>query len=190
LLGSKAEPYTYEDIGLTPENQAPEGQKEPSIPLMSDRERTAIKSYVMEMEDMDMMTEGHWKETSREAMRALSEIQYTDDEINNHLNDFLANQVPIPEPPRKTKEEVLRRETAAADRYYNGIKEEFPDLSNEQLIQIRIHLTLALVLIRFQQDYNDPDGLTPEILDMAKNKAVKFRQEINTELVKRGVTSL
>ncbi|MCP5497016.1 MAG: hypothetical protein H7A23_20875 [Leptospiraceae bacterium] len=23
LLGSKVEPYTYEDIGLTPENQAP-----------------------------------------------------------------------------------------------------------------------------------------------------------------------
>ena len=194
LLGSKVEPYTYEDIGLTPENQAPDkdvtNTKEPSIPLMSDTERTAIKSYVEEMGSMDMMTEEYWKKTSRNSMKVLSENQYSDEEIKNHLDNLLVDDVPIPDPFRDSLEEVLRRESAAADRYYDGIKEEFPNLSNEHLIQIRIHLTLALVLLRFQKDYNDPNGLTPEILDMAKDKAVKFRQVINTELVKRGVTSL
>ena len=194
LLGSKVEPYTYEDIGLTPENQAPDkdvtNTREPSIPLMSDTERTAIKSYVEEMGSMDMMTEEYWKKTSRNSMKVLSENQYSDEEIKNHLDNLLVDDVPIPDPFRDSLEEVLRRESAAADRYYDGIKEEFPNLSNEHLIQIRIHLTLALVLLRFQKDYNDPNGLTPEILDMAKDKAVKFRQVINTELVKRGVTSL
>ena len=194
LLGSKVEPYTYEDIGLTPENQAPDkdvtNTREPSIPLMSNTERAAIKSYVEEMGSMDMMTEEYWKKTSRNSMKVLSENQYSDEEIKNHLDNLLVDDVPIPDPFRDSLEEVLRRESAAADRYYDGIKEEFPNLSNEHLIQIRIHLTLALVLLRFQKDYNDPNGLTPEILDMAKDKAVKFRQVINTELVKRGVTSL
>ena len=194
LLGSKVDPYTYEDIGLTPENQAPDkdvtNTREPSIPLVSNTERAAIKSYVEEMGSMDMMTEEYWKKTSSESMRALSEIPPSDDEITNQLSDLIANQVPIPEPPRESASEVLRRESAAADRYYSGIKDRFSTFNNEQIIQIRIHLTLALVLIRFQKDYNDPNGLTSEILDMAKDKAVKFRQVINTELVKRGVTSL
>lgn len=53
-----------------------------------------------------------------------------------------------------------------------------------------INITLGLVIVRMQKDYNPPDGIPNEVLDMAKSKAVEFRQDINTELVKRGVTSL
>ncbi|MCP5496992.1 MAG: hypothetical protein H7A23_20755 [Leptospiraceae bacterium] len=193
LLGSKVEPYTYEDIGLTPENQAPDKEvtdtREPSIPLMSDTERAFIKSVMQEMDDIGIMTEEAFAESSRTGMKAMSEKLPNDVELDEIIDNTLEDK-PVPERPKVSKEEVLRRESAAADRYYNSLREKFPELSKEELIQLRINITLGLVIVRMQKDYNPPDGIPNEVLDMAKDKAVKFRQVINTELVKRGVTSL
>ncbi len=191
LLGAKAqpEPYTYKDIGLTPENQAPEGQREPSIPLMSERERAVIKSVMQEMDDMGIMTEEAFAESSRTGMKAMSEKPPNDAELDEIIDNTLEDK-PVPERPKVSNEEVLRRESAAADRYYNSLREKFPELSKGELIQMRINITIGLVIVRMQKDFNPPDGIPNEVLDMAKNKAVELRQDINTELVKRGVTSL
>ena len=86
---------------------------------------------------------------------------------------------------------MIRRGTAAGERYFSELKASFPQTSIDELKLLRANLTISLILNKLMRDFNDPiNGIPIELLENVKNQTVKLRQEINTELVNRGVTSL
>ena len=64
-------------------------------------------------------------------------------------------------------------------------------MTDEQLINLRLKLTISLVVIRMQLDYRDVEnGIPEEILLMVRKKTLELRIRINEELIKRGVTKI
>lgn len=128
--------------------------------------------------------------SSKFTMNLVSEIPETSSELDE-MNDKILLGKPIPARKREPREEVIRREIAAGERYFSELKASFPQTSIEELKLLRANLTISLILNKLMRDFNDPiNGIPIELLENVKNQTVKLRQEINTELVNRGVTSL
>ena len=113
--------------------------------------------------------------SSKFTMNLFSEIPETSSELDE-MNDKILLGKPIP---------------AAGERYFSELKASFPQTSIDELKLLRANLTISLILNKLMRDFNDPiNGIPIELLENVKNQTVKLRQEINTELVNRGVTSL
>jgi hypothetical protein len=190
LILGEVKPYTPADIGLTGPDPS-ENAAQAALPVISERERKAIGEMLEYMAQNEMMTDTYWHTSSRAAKTVLFVEPFSDSALENEIDSrFDGGSFPEGGPPASL-ETVLARESKNADDFFNRVLNDFPKISDEQLIQLRLKLTLSLVMIRLQRDYPDQtNGVPDEILIMVKEKTVVFRNKINDELIRRGVTSI
>lgn len=187
LFASSASPYTPEDLGLPPE---PVVFNNVSLPVISNKEAEAMEDMLSEMEDLGLMSDIALKSQSVEAWKTIQFAPYNDHEIDDKIYREALGET-VPEKVAGTKEQLLTKESEAADEFFNKIKTDFPTLTTEELINLRIKLTLSLIMIRFQMDYGDKEkGIPEEFLKMTQTKTVAMRASISEELILRGVTNL
>lgn len=176
-----------EDLGLPP---VTETTQSPTLPVISKNESDAIESFLKEMADLDLMTDVSLKKMSVEAWETIRFSPMSDYEIDDKIyREMLGENVPIK--VVSSTSELLQKESNHADAFFERIENDFPNLSIENLISLREKLTISLITIRLQLDYRDEtDGIPDEFLIMTRTKTVAFRQKVNEELLKRGVTNL
>ena len=77
---------------------------------------------------------------------------------------------------------MLAQQTAAADAFFNRVAGDLPELPKEQLVILRLRLTISLVTIRLSLDHGDKEnGLPDEILIMIREKTAVARKKISKE---------
>ena len=157
--------------------------------MISDGERQAIYTTLKEMDLAGMMTKEFISKSSREAYESMKFQSLTDNELEARIDGELNGISYSPKPPISDAQ-ILARESAEGDRFYKMFIDDFPNLTNEELVDMRLKLTISLVMIRLQMDYNGSDGLPKDFYEMAKVKTVTTRNKITQELIRRGVTRL
>ncbi|RHX91383.1 hypothetical protein DLM76_16765 [Leptospira yasudae] len=187
LFTANVTPYTPENLGIpTP----PAGSPLATLPAISDNERAAIEESFRTMNENGQLDQKFVKESSAASKEVLFNRELTDAELEAKVDAELKGQsynVSV----ASTEQQVLQRESLAADAFYGRIEGDLKNMTVPQLIKVRENFTLSLVMIRFMIDYgNTPNGIPISILNMSRTKAVAIRQKVNEELIKRGVTSL
>jgi len=187
IIAQGIQAYTPESLGLPPEEA---NSTRASLPIISENEALAMEKFLQGLEDLDQMTDVALKQQSIEAWKTIQFAEMTDFELNDKIFREMKGET-IPDKVAGTNAELLAKESNSADEFFNSIADSFPELSNEELIDIRIQLTVALVLIRLQIDFGDDEiGIPEEFLTMVRTKNVALRQKITNELIARGVTTL
>ncbi|NCS94318.1 MAG: hypothetical protein GW761_11005 [Leptospira sp.] len=187
IIAQGIQAYTPESLGLPPEET---NSTRASLPVISENEALAMEKFLQGLEDLDQMTDVALKQQSIEAWKTIQFAEMTDFELNDKIFREMKGET-IPDKVAGTNAELLAKESNSADEFFNSIADSFPELSNEELIDIRIQLTVALVLIRLQIDFGDDEiGIPEEFLTMVRTKNVALRQKITNELIARGVTTL
>ncbi|MCE9501574.1 MAG: hypothetical protein K8R21_13900 [Leptospira sp.] len=187
LLPSGVKPYTAEAIGITPPAAAAE---QAALPMISDAESQAMKDFLTEMQDLDLMSDQAWQKLSVEAWKTIQFSPLTDNELDSKIFREMRGET-IPDKIAGSNAELLAKESKSADDFFGRIKNDFPVLSNQDLINIRKKLTVSLVAIRLQMDFgDDANGIPDDFLQMIREKTVALRMKISEELLKRGVTSI
>ncbi|PJZ57315.1 LA_3478 family PerA/PerB upregulated protein [Leptospira barantonii] len=187
LFSANVTPYTPADLGIpTP----PPGSPLATLPAISDNERAAIEESFRMMNENGQLDQKFVQESSIASKDVLFNRELTDAELEAKVDTELKGQsynVSV----ASTEQQVLQRESLAADEFYGRIEGDLKNMTVPQLIKVRENFTLSLVMIRFMIDYgNNANGIPISILNMSRTKAVAIRQKVNEELIKRGVTSL
>lgn len=179
--------YTPESLGISPEDNT---TSTASLPVISKNEAKAMEQFLKGMQDLDLMTDVALKTQSIEAWKTIQFAPYSDEEMNGKIYREMRGET-IPDKVAGSKAELLAKESKAADDFFNGVASSFPELTNQELIDIRTQLTVALVLIRLQIDFGDDvQGIPEEFLVMVRTKNVAIRQKITQELIARGVKEI
>lgn len=179
--------YTPESLGLPTEDNS---TSTASLPVISKNEAKAMENFLKGMQDLDLMTDVALKQQSIEAWKTIQFSPYSDEEMNGKIVREMRGET-IPDKVAGTKEELLVKESNAADAFFGAVVTSFPELTTQELIDIRTQLTVALVLIRLQIDYGDDvQGIPEEFLVMVRTKNVALRQKITQELMARGVKEI
>ncbi len=181
------QPYTPESLGLPPNESS---ASRASLPVISANEAKAMESFLQGMQDLDLMTDVALKKQSVEAWKTIQFAPSTDEELNEKIFREMQGET-VPEKVAGSKAELLDKESNAADRFFGAVASSLPELTNQELIDMRIQLTVALILIRLQIDFGDDvNGIPEEFLVMVRTKNVALRQKITQELIKRGVKEI
>ncbi len=187
IIAQGIQAYTPESLGLPPEEVNP---TRASLPVISENEANAMEKFLQGMQDLDQMTDVALKNQSIETWKTIQFVELSDNELNDKIFREFRGET-VPDKVAGSNAELLAKESKSADAFFNGIYDSFPELSNEELINIRIQLTVALALIRLQIDFGDDEkGIPEEFLIMVRTKNVALRQKITQELISRGVTTL
>jgi|JI8StandDraft_2_1071088.scaffolds.fasta_scaffold108704_2 hypothetical protein len=181
---------TADDVGLYSVSGTSTSGEQIVLPAISENERSAIEASLKQMNDLGMMNTSFWEESSRKGREVLSFQPLSNSQMNDKIMANLKGEsYSEPTPPSDTY--ILERETRAADNYFSKVEESFPNLTVVQLIAIRTSLTLSLVTIRMQLDYNDKSlGLPDTMFLMVRKKTVESREKVSKELINRGVKSI
>lgn len=187
LFNANVTPYTPEDLGIpTP----PPGSPLATLPAISDNERAAIEESFRMMNENGQLDQKFVQESSIASKDVLFNRELTDAELEAKVETEIKGQsynVSV----ASTEQQVLQRESLAADAFYGRIESDLKNMTVPQLIKVRENFTLSLVMIRFMIDYgSNANGIPISILNMSRTKAVAIRQKVNEELIRRGVTSL
>lgn len=175
--------YTPADLGII----QTEAEKQALIPVISEQEREVLSEVVSYMEEQGMADEKVFKEASRENRMIIQGIPLTESEINEKLDAERYGGTWNGQQYRSLSE-VIARESEAADEFYSDLQDQFPVFSDQELMNLRINNTVALLILRVQQDYGKiENGLSDEVLELYRQKAVEFRKAINVELMRRDV---
>lgn len=181
------EPYTSEDLGIPIEE---ENSSTASLPIISAKEGEAIGEFLQGLDDMGIMTDVGLKTQSVEAWKTIRFSAFSNDEMNDKIFREMRGEI-VPDKIAGTNAELMVKESNAADEFFGGIEAAFPELSEQELIDVRTQLTVALVILRLQIDFGDKvNGMPEEFLVMIRTKNVALRQKITQELILRGVTEL
>jgi hypothetical protein len=180
-------PYTPADLGITPPDA---GTPLAVLPVISEKEREKITLMITDMEAMGMLTDAYWKSAGNAARKSLEFVPVSNAQLDAKIDSALNGTVYTP-PKVPTKEELLKQNEIFADHFYAELASRLPELSDEKLIIYRHQQTLALVTNRMLQDYQNTDeGLPVEFILLSRRKIAAFRDLINEELVRRGVTNI
>lgn len=178
--------YTPADLGII----QTEAEKQALIPVISKNEREVASEVIEFMQEQGLADEKVLKTASKEHRAIVQGIQLTAEEMQQKVEaeEFGGNWGGE---RFRSLEDTLQREAAAAEDYYSGQIQAFNTMSDEELLALRTNNTIALIMLRLQQDYGATDGGLPvEVLELYRAEAVKFRHAINEELIAREVKIL
>ena len=169
-------------LGITP---ALPGSRES---LIQAEEVAAVQSLYDDLYSMGQNTEEQWTMASQEGRKTLFFAPLSAAEMDAKINAEVDGQI-YPEKEPIPLEQMVADQKARADGWYSQLSRDMVLMSDAELVELRVKLTLQLAAIYTQEEYNDGvAGLPAEIFVIARSGAFEAREAANRELRRRGLT--
>lgn len=160
------------------------GSKEAAVQAV---EADAIRIAYQSLERSGFKRVEDWELGARVVSRTLSFVPMTHSELIDQANARINGEA-YAEPAPLNSGEVLSRQRRASTEYSEQLLRDLPGLSSEQLVNLRVKLTVALAILKTQREHNTgPQKIADSILELIETTNQSLRGSIIAEMRRRGI---
>jgi hypothetical protein len=172
---------SIQDTGLsTPIQESKEA-------IIQASEASALKSTYESMEQTGFESAEDWQKGSIKAASTMSFSPLSPEDIAAKVEAEINGEVYI-DPEPISKEQVILEQTRLTKEFTDQIDKDLPSLSDVQLVNLRIKLTVALAVLETQSRHNDEfEGINPELIELFRKTNLSLRELAIEEMHKRGL---